>query len=82
VLVLETGEVFILAAKMTSHAVRDGRKEYELRDWQKEGLKVKTVVRLQKVQCLKGSDFDRKLGRLSMYDILQVQHILDSIKDK
>ena len=75
VLILDKKHGIAVSLKMTTHQPRNAS-EYALRDWAKVGLRRVTTVRTGKVLHLQNTDFIQKIGRLSDYDILQIQTII------
>jgi len=72
VLILDYQNNSILAIKMTKTLPRDNN-EYRLLDWQAAGLSMPTTVRTHKLLNLRDSDMMRKIGTLSVHDILAMQ---------
>ena len=75
VLILNENNGLAISLKMTSQKPRDNS-DYALKHWIKAGLDRETVVRTSKLCHLMDIDFDRKLGRISEYDALQIQTIM------
>ena len=74
VLILAEGNGFVECIKMTSKPPRGG--EYPLRFWGESGLKKPTTVRVSKVLRLKATSFIKRIGRLSIADIVEIQRLL------
>ena len=74
VLILAEGDEFVECIKMTSKPPRRG--EYALRFWGESGLKKPTTVRVSKVLRLKRASLIKRIGRLSVADILKIQRLL------
>ena len=86
VIALEDGKVLILTAPVTSHSPRiEYEKEYELKDWQKEGLSRPSVVRLTQSEDILRDWYVHKLGHLTDDDISNLETLLvesvDVVKD-
>ena len=81
VLIVAEKEAYILSLKMTSHdARRKCEGEYEMMDWERAGLKEKTVIRCSKKLELQESDLLIKRGRLQSVDITGVEAMLKYMK--
>ena len=76
VVVTSSGEIFVLALKVTSHAPRNVWGEYALQQWQAAGLKKPSTVRIEKRLRLEYRDMVHKIGRLHPLDIMAIQRIL------
>ncbi|MCL2188904.1 MAG: type II toxin-antitoxin system PemK/MazF family toxin [Defluviitaleaceae bacterium] len=72
VLIVNNEKGCIISLKMTSHAVRNDS-DYLLKHWKRAGLAKETVVRTSKILQLITSDFVHRIGRISEYDIVQIQ---------
>lgn len=67
----------VLTLKMTTHPPRlNYPGEYEIIDYQKAGLKKKTVIRCSKAILLDQKAFSSKIGILQPVDIMNVSNIL------
>ena len=75
ILVIGENKGLIISLKMTSKKARD-KLDYPLKHWAKVGLDKETVVRTSKICQLIDSDLIWKIGRLSEYDLIQIQNIL------
>lgn len=73
VIILETGAVFALSAKVTSHEARNQWGEYEIVKWQTAGLQKPSTVRLTQLFEIDYKAFKSKIGRLHAYDIANIQ---------
>lgn len=76
VVVTSSGEIYVLALKVTSHAPRNEWGEYALQQWQAAGLKKPSTVRIGKRLRLEYRDMVHKIGRLHPLDIMAIQRIL------
>ena len=76
VVILSTGEVFILSLKVTTHAPRSGWGEYALIKLQAAGLTKPSTVRISKLVRIAPADMIKKLGKLHTLDIMNIQQIL------
>ena len=72
VLIIGENRGLIISLKMTSQDARDSS-DYPLKHWVKAGLDRETTIRVSKVCLLNDNDLAWKMGRISEYDILQVQ---------
>lgn len=67
----------VMSLKMTTHPPRlNYPGEYEIIDYQKAGLKKKTVIRCSKAILLDQKAFSSKIGILQPVDIMNVSNIL------
>lgn len=78
VVITSTGDVFVLALKVTSHPPRNAWGEYALTHWQAAGLRNASTVRISKLLHLRPSDLVHKIGTLDIIDILAIRKILAS----
>lgn len=77
VLILENGQAFILALKITSHCPREYCSgEYKVTNWEKSGLDRQSTVRCSKRLRLIESDLVHRIGRLHPYDIMMLQELV------
>lgn len=76
VVVTSSGEIYVLALKVTSHAPRNEWGEYSLQQWQAAGLKKPSTVRIGKRLRLEYRDMVHKIGRLHPLDIMAIQRML------
>jgi mRNA interferase MazF len=72
VLWLDAGDAVVAA--VTSARPRSAR-DLDLHDWQAEGLRVASTVRLSRLDCLEQSLLRRKLGVLSSNDAGRIKQI-------
>ena len=80
VLVYNNVTFAIVSYKMTSTDRGDGVTEYRVKEWKEAGLDNPTSVRIDKVLRLKEQDFIKKIGQLTVADIMQFQLRIDSRK--
>lgn len=71
VLILEDGTAYTIVLKITSKEKRN-EKEYQILKWKEAGLSKPSTIRIGKRLQLFDSDFTRRLGKLSAYDIIEV----------
>ena len=76
VVVTSTGNIYVIALKVTSHNPRNEWGEYALQQWQSAGLDKPSTVRIGKRLRLQQSDLVYKIGKLHPQDILNIQRIL------
>lgn len=76
VVVTSSGDIYVLALKVTSHAPRNEWGEYALQHWQLAGLQKPSTVRISKRLRLQHRDMIRKIGRLHPLDIVNIQRII------
>lgn len=76
VVVTSSGDVYILALKVTSHDPRGGWGEYALQYWQSAGLRKPSTVRIGKRLRLQKSDMVHRIGALHPLDVLNIQSII------
>ena len=72
VLWLDAGDAVVAA--VTSAAPRSAS-DVSLLDWQAEGLRVASTVRLSRLDCLEQSLLRQKLGALSRNDAQRIQQV-------
>lgn len=75
VVVTSTGDVYVLALKVTSHPPRNQWGEYALMEWQAAGLRKPSTVRISKLLHLLPTDLVYKIGKLDIVDILAIRKI-------
>ena len=81
VLILDNGECALLSAKITSKVDKyNGKMDYHLVDWESEGLKKPSLVRLDKRENISPEQIYFKVGRLSTVDRENVEKILNESK--
>ena len=75
--VLIIGEEYglVLSLKMTTHKPRNAT-DYLLKHWKTAGLDRETTVRTDKFCKLRDSELIRKVGRLTSYDMVQIQSMV------
>lgn len=76
VIILDTGEVFALSLKVTSHEARNVWGEYEIVKWQSAGLPKPSTARLTQIYQIDYMAFSQKIGRLHPFDIANIQKLL------
>lgn len=76
VVVTSSGQVYVLALKVTSHVPRNEWGEYALHQWREAGLDAASTVRIGKRLRLQQSDLVHKIGKLQPLDILNIQRIM------
>ena len=76
VVVTSSGDVFVLALKVTSHDPRSQWGEYALQYWKAAGLQKPSTVRIGKRLRLQHGDMIHKIGRLHPLDIVNIQRII------
>ena len=77
VVVTSSGEIYVLALKVTSHAPRKEWGEYALQKWQAAGLQKPSTVRIGKRLQLQYRDMIHKIGRLHPLDIINIENMLE-----
>lgn len=80
VVITSSGEVYVLALKVTSHAPRNEWGEYALIRWKEAGLRKPSTVRVGKRLRLRERDMVLCVGRLSTVDIMAIQKIQSTKK--
>lgn len=75
VIVLEDNVILVLCIKLTTHSPHRG--EYQLAYWKEAGLSQPTTVRIQKILSLDKTNFKKKIGKVSDYDIIQIQKLIE-----
>lgn len=76
VIITEISGVHVIIAPVTGHDGRNCWGEVELVKWQSAGLTKESTVRLSKCVRLEEKDLRRRIGRLSVVDIMQIQKYL------
>lgn len=76
VVVTSSGNIYVIALKVTSHAPRNEWGEYALQHWQTAGLQKPSTVRIGKRLSLQPCDMVHKIGKLHPLDIMNIQRIL------
>lgn len=76
VIVTSSGDVYVLALKVTSHAPRSVWGEYALQHWQFAGLDKPSTVRIGKPLRLQKSDMVHRIGALHPLDVMSIQSII------
>ncbi|PIG93025.1 type II toxin-antitoxin system PemK/MazF family toxin [Gloeocapsopsis sp. IPPAS B-1203] len=69
---LDTGDEDIIVARITSQ-ITQGMFDVELLDWQQSGLRLASVVRVNKIATLEKRLVERRLGILTLEDWRRVQ---------
>lgn len=72
VLWLDAGDAVVAA--VTSATPRS-TSDVSLQDWQAEGLRVASTVRLSRLDCLEQNLLQRKLGALSHNDVQRIKQV-------
>jgi mRNA interferase MazF len=72
VLWLDAGDAVVAA--VTSATPRS-TSDVSLHDWQAEGLRVASTVRLSRLDCLEQNLLQRKLGALSRNDVQRIKQV-------
>lgn len=81
VLVIDEDHALYISLKMTSNISRaNSSEEYLVQEWEQSGLRKPTVIRTSHKLELCRRDFKRKIGNLSLKDILNVCDILNEKK--
>ena len=76
VLVLENGEIYAIALKITSHEARNIWGEYEIVQWKTAGLSKPSTIRVTRRLRLRNEDLDEKIGDLQLMDIANLKRYL------
>lgn len=76
VIVTSSGDIYVLALKVTSHAPRSDWGEYALRYWQYASLDKPSTVRIGKCLRLQKSDMVHRIGALHPLDVMSIQSII------
>lgn len=76
VVILSSGELFVVAIKVTSHVPRDQWGEYALIRWKEAGLPKPSTLRLQKRLRLQRADLRARIGALHPSDIFAIERLL------
>lgn len=76
VVVTSSGDIYVMALKVTSHIPRNVWGEYALQYWQTAGLSKPSTVRVGKRLRLQQSDMIHRIGKLHPMDILNIQRII------
>lgn len=79
VVVVSVEPTVCISLKVTSHAKRNCKGEYEIIEWVSAGLDYPSVIRASKICLLKGSDFSKKIGHLHPVDIRNLKSILHEL---
>lgn len=79
VLCLDVNDNNVIARKMTSGDKRDNYPgEYELKDWEQEGLNKPTVVRMLKHIRIPKVNVNKVIGHLTPQDEIAVRELIDT----
>lgn len=76
VLVLENGDVYVIALMITSHEERNMYGEYDVTKWHSAGLKNPSTIRITRQLMLEESDLIYKMGDLQPFDIAMLRRYL------
>lgn len=76
VLILESGEVYAVALKITSHEARSLWGEYEIVQWETAGLTKPSTIRVTRRLQLREEDLHEKIGDLQLIDIANLKRYL------
>ena len=76
VVVTSSGNIYVLALKVTSHPPRNVWGEYPLQHWKAAGLQKPSTVRIGKRLHLQHSDMVHKIGKPHPLDIVNIQRII------
>jgi len=74
--VFDGGDDDVLVAPVTSHAARSAR-DVALSQWQQAGLRLPSIVRLEKLATVEKSTVIRRLGRIELDDWASIKPVLD-----
>jgi len=77
-ILLDVGDEDILVARITSQS-QSSRFDFELKQWQASGLRGLSWVRLHKLATLQKSLVERRLGKLTPSDWVEIQEILKQL---
>ena len=80
IVVTSSGNIYVWALKVTSHAPRKEWGEYQLQQWQAAGLTKPSTVRIGKRIQLEQRDMIHRIGSLDSVDIIAIQNIITSGK--
>jgi len=75
---LDTGDADIVAARITSQPARDSL-DLEIGEWRAAGLLLRSTVRVHKVATLEKRLVQRKLGVLAAVDWIQVREAIQRL---
>ncbi len=76
VIVYDSGDADLLVAPVTSQAARSPR-EMPVVNWQRAGLRLTSVVRLEKLATVEKTTVVRRMGRLAPDDWEKVKTVLE-----
>ena len=74
-IVYDSGDADLLVAPVTSQAARSPR-DVPVVNWQRAGLRLPSIVRLEKLATVEKSTVVRKMGRLAPDDWEKVKTVL------
>jgi len=75
VIVYDSGDADLLVAPVTSQAARSQR-DMQVVNWQRAGLRLPSIVRLEKLATVEKSTVVKKMGRLAPDDWEKVKTVL------
>ena len=75
IIVHDSGDADLLVAPVTSRAARSAR-DVPVVDWQRTGLRLPSIVRLEKLATVEKSTVAREMGRLTPDDWEKVKTVL------
>lgn len=78
VVVFDTGDADLLVAPVTSQPARSTR-DVPVNNWQAAGLRLPSVVRLEKLATVEKSTAVKKLGRLVADDRSKIRTVLEQL---
>jgi mRNA interferase MazF len=75
---LDTGDQDVIVARITSQNAQTAL-DADLTDWHEAGLRLPSVVRIHKIASLEKQLVERRLGRLTPNNLIQVQQNIQSL---
>src|SRR5208283_2426784 len=75
VIIHDTGDADLLVAPVTSQAVRSAR-DIPVIQWQRAGLRLQSIVRVEKLATVQKSTLVRRMGQLAPDDWEKVKGVL------
>ena len=76
--IADTGDADVVVARISSQ-VKQTKYDFEIGDWEKAGLLLPSIVRIDKIATIQKDNVVKKLGKLSDDEMIQVKYLLANL---
>jgi mRNA interferase MazF len=76
--IADTGDADVIVARVSSQTKQTGN-DFEIEDWEKAGLLLPSIARIDKIATIQKDSVVKTLGKISDDDMVKVRYLLSDL---